>query len=130
MTRSGREGYFDWASAFALTAHARASAASDTNLERVLIGLPPSANQGIGYSIWHMTGVSFSVLRLLADGDFHSGSAIARELGVSRGTVWNAVRDLEAAGLDVYRVRSRGYRLPQPVSLLDRDTIARHAGVE
>ena len=75
-----------------------------------------------------MTGVSFSVLRLLADGEFHSGSAIARELGVSRGTVWNAVRDLESAGLDVYRVRSRGYRLPQPVSLLDREAIARHAG--
>jgi BirA family biotin operon repressor/biotin-[acetyl-CoA-carboxylase] ligase len=77
-----------------------------------------------------MTGVSFSVLRLLADGDFHSGSAIARELGVSRGTVWNAVRDLEAAGLDIYRVRSRGYRVAQPVSLLDRDTIVRHAGAE
>jgi len=77
-----------------------------------------------------MTGISFRVLRLLADGEFHSGEAIARELGVSRGTVWNAVRALDAAGLEIYRVRSRGYRLPYPLSLLDRPSIARHAGFE
>ena len=75
-----------------------------------------------------MTGASFRVLRVLADGEFHSGVDIARDLGVSRGTVWNAVRALQSAGLDVYRVRARGYRLPHAVSLLDGAAIARHAG--
>ena len=42
-----------------------------------------------------MTDLSFRLLRLLADGEFHSGAKLARELGVSRGTVWNAVRVLE-----------------------------------
>lgn len=68
------------------------------------------------------------MLRLLADGEFHSGAALARELEVSRGTVWNAVCALDAAGLEVYRVRGRGYRLSQPLSLLDRSAIAHHAG--
>ena len=75
-----------------------------------------------------MTALSFSVLRALADGAFHSGETLARELGVSRGSVWNAVRALEAAGVDIYRVRSRGYRLAQPISLLDAATISAHAG--
>lgn len=68
------------------------------------------------------------VLRCLADGEFHSGVALAQALGVSRGTVWNAVAAIEAAGLAVYRVRGRGYRLAHPVSLLDASEIARHAG--
>lgn len=75
-----------------------------------------------------MTGSSLDVLRRLSDGAFHSGEALARELGVSRGTVWNAVRGLEAAGLNVYRVPGRGYRLAHAVSLLDADAVAKHAG--
>lgn len=75
-----------------------------------------------------VTELSFSVLRALADAEFHSGAALARSLGVSRGTVWNAVRAIDAAGLTVYKVRGRGYRLAQPISLLERDAIARHAG--
>jgi BirA family biotin operon repressor/biotin-[acetyl-CoA-carboxylase] ligase len=75
-----------------------------------------------------MTAHDSGVLRLLADGEFHSGAGLARALGVSRSTVWNAVRALSAAGVDVYSVKSRGYRLAQPVSMLDRSEIARHAG--
>ena len=75
-----------------------------------------------------MTRLSFKVLRLLADAEFHSGAKLARDLGVTRGTIWNAVRALAAAGVEVYRVRGRGYRLAQPVSLLDAAAIARHAG--
>src|SRR5687767_4511291 len=75
-----------------------------------------------------LTSLSFRVLRRLADGDFHSGSALARDLDVSRGTVWNAVRAFEQAGLDIYRVRGRGYRLAEPVSLLGAAAIEQHAG--
>jgi BirA family biotin operon repressor/biotin-[acetyl-CoA-carboxylase] ligase len=76
-----------------------------------------------------MTELSFEVLRRLADGEFHSGAALARVLGVSRGTVWNAVRAIDAAGLTLYRVRGRGYKLAQAVSMLDLDAIRRGAGV-
>jgi BirA family biotin operon repressor/biotin-[acetyl-CoA-carboxylase] ligase len=75
-----------------------------------------------------MTELSFDVLRRLCDGEFHSGAVLARTLGVSRGTVWNAVRTIDTAGLTVYKVRGRGYRLAEPLSLLDRDAIARHIG--
>lgn len=75
-----------------------------------------------------MAALPYVVLRMLADGRFHSGEAIARAAGMSRGSVWLAVRELERGGLDVYKVRGRGYRLPQPVSLLERDAIMRYLG--
>lgn len=75
-----------------------------------------------------MAVLPFVVLRMLADGRFHSGEAIARSAGMSRGSVWLAVRELERAGVDIYKVRGRGYRLPQPVSVLERDAIMHHLG--
>jgi BirA family biotin operon repressor/biotin-[acetyl-CoA-carboxylase] ligase len=68
------------------------------------------------------------VLRALADGDFHSGAALADALGVSRASVWNAVRELEAMGLEVYKVHGRGYRFPLALSLLDRAAIEARLG--
>lgn len=63
------------------------------------------------------------LLGLLADGHFHSGEALGSALGVSRGAVWKQIAALNALGLDVFRVPGRGYRLAQPLELLDRDRI-------
>lgn len=68
---------------------------------------------------------------MLADGEFRSGEAMARVLGVSRASVWNALRALDASGIEIFRVRGRGYRLAEPLALLDRGAImaalGRHA---
>lgn len=77
-----------------------------------------------------MKALTSSVLRRLADGEFHSGEALARSLGVSRASVWHAVRDLEALGAEVYKVHGRGYRLPQPLVMLDAAAIARCLGAQ
>ena len=60
---------------------------------------------------------------MLADGEFRSGEAMARVLGVSRATVWNALDALDASGLEIFRVRGRGYRLAEPLVMLDRGAI-------
>jgi BirA family transcriptional regulator, biotin operon repressor / biotin---[acetyl-CoA-carboxylase] ligase len=75
-----------------------------------------------------MTAHDFGVLRELADGEFHSGNGLARTLGISRSTVFNAVKSLGDAGVDVFRVKARGYRLARPISLLDAAAIAQHSG--
>jgi BirA family biotin operon repressor/biotin-[acetyl-CoA-carboxylase] ligase len=75
-----------------------------------------------------MPSLQFVALRMLADGRFRSGEDIARAAGVSRGSVWLAVRELERAGLEIHKVRGRGYRLSQPVSVLDAAQIAQHLG--
>jgi BirA family biotin operon repressor/biotin-[acetyl-CoA-carboxylase] ligase len=75
-----------------------------------------------------MKPLTAGVLARLADGGFHSGEMLARGLAVSRASVWNAVRDLEATGIEVYKVHGRGYRLPYPITLLDRAAIERSLG--
>lgn len=75
-----------------------------------------------------MKPLTYRVLKLLAGGDFCSGEALARALDVSRASIWHAVRAIEAAGLEVYKVHGRGYRLREPVSLLDAAEVRRHLG--
>lgn len=75
-----------------------------------------------------MKPLAYHVLRLLGDGEFHSGALLAQAANVSRASVWNAVQEIEAAALDVFSVRGRGYRLAQPLSLLDASRIAHYLG--
>lgn len=65
------------------------------------------------------------VLKILADGHFHSGERLAGILGVSRSAVWKSVKRLEDWGLNVQAVRGRGYRLEAPIDLLEVDSIQR-----
>ena len=71
-----------------------------------------------------MKPLAYHILRLLADGEFHSGAALAQAVEVSRASVWNAVQEVEAAGLEVYRIRGRGYRLAQALSMLNAGRLA------
>jgi BirA family biotin operon repressor/biotin-[acetyl-CoA-carboxylase] ligase len=77
-----------------------------------------------------MKSLIFPVLRLLNDGEFHSGVTIARDLGVSRASVSLALRGVEEFGLVVNKVHGRGYRLPEGVQWLDRELILTHLGQE
>ncbi|MDO8437257.1 MAG: biotin--[acetyl-CoA-carboxylase] ligase [Nitrosomonadaceae bacterium] len=77
-----------------------------------------------------MKPLTFSVLRLLDDGEFHSGVAIARNLGVSRASVSLALRGLDEVGLVVHKVHGRGYRLPDPMQWLEREVILQHLDME
>lgn len=64
-----------------------------------------------------------SLLNQLADGRFHSGAALARDLALSRTAIWSLVHELGDLGLDVSAIPGKGYRLGQPMELLDRDAI-------
>lgn len=63
------------------------------------------------------------VLQLLADGEFHSGSALSVELGVSRTAIWKQLSSLSDVGLELISVKGKGYRLTRPIELLDASTI-------
>lgn len=67
--------------------------------------------------------LTFSLLRLMADGEFHSGEVLARQLGVSRASVNNALRCIEQYGLTLFGVRGRGYRLIEPPVWLDAELV-------
>ncbi len=75
-----------------------------------------------------MNALTFQALRMLADGEFRSGETMARVLGVSRASVWNALHALDASGIEVFKVRGRGYRLAEPLSLLAADAVVSALG--
>lgn len=65
------------------------------------------------------------LLHTLADGEFHSGEELARLLGVSRTAVWKQLQKMQLqTGLILESVKGRGYRLAQPLELLDRGRVA------
>ena len=67
-----------------------------------------------------MNILTFPILHMLADGRFHSGEAMAAHFKVTRSTIWNALQDAEALGVQIFSVPGRGYKLPQPLVLLDK----------
>ncbi len=75
-----------------------------------------------------MNALTFPILKLLVDGKFHSGEDIARHFNVSRTSVWNALQHAEQLGVEIFSVQGRGYRLPQPVVLLDEQSILNTLG--
>ncbi len=68
-----------------------------------------------------------SLLKLLADGEFHSGQKVGELLGVSRAAISKHIGTLQDLGLDIHRVTGKGYRLSSPLSLLDKNLIAEFA---
>jgi len=65
-----------------------------------------------------------ALLRLLQDGRFHSGAALGETLGISRSAVWKQLQRAETEyGLALHRVHGKGYRLEQPLSLLDAERL-------
>lgn len=63
------------------------------------------------------------LIRLLSDGEFHSGEQLGERLGVSRAAVWKQLRKLEALGIPMEAVKGQGYRLAEPLELLDGGVI-------
>jgi BirA family transcriptional regulator, biotin operon repressor / biotin---[acetyl-CoA-carboxylase] ligase len=60
-----------------------------------------------------------ALIARLADGEVHSGAALGRELGGGGGRLHRTIRRLKALGVEIESLRGRGYRLAEPVELLD-----------
>ena len=62
-----------------------------------------------------MSALTFLALRRLADGRFHSGEDVARELGRSRATLSEALKCAPELGIELFSVRGKGYKLATPI---------------
>lgn len=67
--------------------------------------------------------IEAALVKLLGDGRFHSGQAIAQSLGCSRTAVWKHVEALRERGVQIEATPGRGYRMPDALELLDADLI-------
>lgn len=68
------------------------------------------------------------LLEIISDGTFHSGEKIGKSLIISRTAVWKQIDRLRSLGVDIHAVTGKGYRLPEPMTLLDRDVILQMLG--
>ena len=65
------------------------------------------------------------LLTALSGGYFLSGQLLAEKLGVSRTSVANHIKQLQLLGLEIYKVKGRGYCLAAPLNLLDAAYISK-----
>ena len=72
----------------------------------------------------------FEILKLLADGKFHSGEKLAIALGVSRTSIWKMIPKIQELGLELHSVKGKGYKLVESLNLLEYKSIMQHIPVE
>lgn len=75
-----------------------------------------------------MTDPVLDLLARLADGEWHGGPALSAALDVSRAAVWKQVEAIRSNGLPVESDAQRGYRLAQPIELLNRNVLQARLG--
>lgn len=64
------------------------------------------------------------LIKILADGKYHSGAALGRMLGVSRAAIWKVIQKIEHEyALTVFAVKGKGYCLPRSLVLLNKENI-------
>jgi len=69
------------------------------------------------------------LLKLLANGEFQSGEALAKRLKVTRAAIWKLVTSLRELGVDIQSVQRQGYRLAHAIELYDVKQIRSHLSV-
>lgn len=71
------------------------------------------------------------ILKLLQESDgFISGQEISERFGVSRTSIWKAIRQLEEMGYEIEAVRNKGYRLRSEPDFLTEEHIRQYLHTE
>lgn len=70
--------------------------------------------------------IGYQLVRLLADGEYHSGEELGKSLNISRAAIWKRLEALRDLGLEYESVRGKGYRLVSKLDLLSLTAINQH----
>ncbi|MGB2739766.1 MAG: bifunctional biotin--[acetyl-CoA-carboxylase] ligase/biotin operon repressor BirA [Cognaticolwellia sp.] len=70
-----------------------------------------------------MKAIREQLIRRLVKGDFLSGQILGDELGVSRAAISKHISALQEMGFDIFSVTGKGYRLAEPIELLNEERI-------
>ncbi len=63
------------------------------------------------------------ILAALTDKQFVSGEELAKQAGISRTAISNHISSLEDYGVEIYSVKGKGYKLANPVSLINEEKL-------
>jgi BirA family biotin operon repressor/biotin-[acetyl-CoA-carboxylase] ligase len=73
--------------------------------------------------------VKYKIISLLTAKEFVSGEKVGEHLGISRAAVSKHIKGLQEWGLAIYSVQGKGYKLANPVQLLDEQIIQSQTSV-
>ena len=63
------------------------------------------------------------LLILLSDGEFHSGTELSQQLGLSRTAIWKHLHNLSGLGIEYAALPGKGYRLQHAMQLLNSEKV-------
>ena len=70
------------------------------------------------------------LIKILADGKYHSGTDLGAAFGVSRAAIGKTIQKAEKDyGLNVFAVKGKGYRLQEPLELLDETLLRKKLSI-
>jgi BirA family biotin operon repressor/biotin-[acetyl-CoA-carboxylase] ligase len=64
-----------------------------------------------------------NLLKILADGEYHSGQALAVHFNMTRAGIWKIIKALQQANITIISHHRQGYKLAHPLELLDKNRI-------
>lgn len=67
-----------------------------------------------------------NLVKILNDGEYHSGSELGKALNISRNAIWKHIKQLDKFDIEIESAQSKGYRLTQPLILLDKNKIKKN----
>jgi BirA family biotin operon repressor/biotin-[acetyl-CoA-carboxylase] ligase len=70
------------------------------------------------------------IIAILADAQFHSGTEIAEQIGVSRAAVFKQIKKIPDLGLEINVVSGKGYQLSVALQLLSKPEIEKGLSVD
>lgn len=68
----------------------------------------------------------YELIKLLADGQFHSGEELGSALQVTRSAIWKIMHQVKELGIEVHSVKSKGYQIPSGIEFLDKEKVLNH----
>ncbi|AOM41682.1 bifunctional biotin--[acetyl-CoA-carboxylase] ligase/biotin operon repressor BirA [Xenorhabdus hominickii] len=72
------------------------------------------------------TSIPLKLIKVLSDGEIHSGQKLGQKLGMSRAGINKHIRTIREWGVEVLTLPGKGYRFLAPMNLLDKDLIEKY----
>ncbi|PHM45521.1 bifunctional biotin--[acetyl-CoA-carboxylase] ligase/biotin operon repressor BirA [Xenorhabdus miraniensis] len=66
------------------------------------------------------------LIKVLSDGEVHSGQQLGQELGMSRAGINKHIQTIREWGVEILTLPGKGYRFPAPMNLLDKNAITNY----
>ncbi|KTD47633.1 biotin--[acetyl-CoA-carboxylase] ligase [Legionella quateirensis] len=71
-----------------------------------------------------------TLIRILGDGQCHSGNELGNALGITRSAIWKQINQLIDLGIPISRIPQQGYQLATPIRLLDETELSNHLKIK